>query len=346
MDRERRTRRTNKHILNRALSDILMAILVVPFGISYAMHYEWRPGREMCIVWQVADCSQFIASAFIMLGIGVDQLRFVVWPAETRQQSRRDTLITAAILALPWCLAFLLIIPLIADESTHEYSEIPGECFYNWMYGPIFLTHIIPTICSLVVCISMAVYYKLVRVSWQRLSCDGGAELDEYFRLSTIATWAVCLACLLMWLPYCCYEIENYYFGMHFTPERQVAYVSFYLLCVSSGGISPILWSIAPDIRKGYASLFNSFVSKVRNVLPWKNPDRVTLNSQGASPMKFTVAFQSTWRKYTLQLYITFLIYNSYPRRPSVGQVWTGDAGPRQVWSRYIHATDTYLSYT
>ncbi|ESN90368.1 hypothetical protein HELRODRAFT_70948 [Helobdella robusta] len=63
----------NFYIVSLALSDLLIAVVVMPFHVLYGLEGKWSFGQAMCNVWVTCDILMCTASILNLCAIAVDR---------------------------------------------------------------------------------------------------------------------------------------------------------------------------------------------------------------------------------------------------------------------------------
>ena len=99
---------TNYFIVNLACSDILMAILCIPFSFvaNMILHY-WPFGKIMCPVVTYAQVVSVFLSAFTLVAISLDRYVAIIYPLRPRMTSSQAGIVIAMI----WVLSLTVPLP-------------------------------------------------------------------------------------------------------------------------------------------------------------------------------------------------------------------------------------------
>ncbi|CAH1794365.1 unnamed protein product [Owenia fusiformis] len=121
---------TNYFIVNLACSDILTAILCIPFTfISTALIHHWPFGSVMCPVVFTSQVAAVCLSAFTLVAISLDRFIAIIFP----MRPRMTTKISLVIIALIWLFAIAVAMPsAIVAKIKHE--EGKDYCREQWDY--------------------------------------------------------------------------------------------------------------------------------------------------------------------------------------------------------------------
>lgn len=99
----------NYLICSLAVTDLLVAILVMPFSIVYIVKDKWVMGRVMCNIWLSVDITCCTCSILHLAAIAVDRYRAIT---DAVEYSRKRTSLRAAIMiSVVWLLAIVVSLP-------------------------------------------------------------------------------------------------------------------------------------------------------------------------------------------------------------------------------------------
>uniref|UniRef100_A0AAY4AEB7 G-protein coupled receptors family 1 profile domain-containing protein n=1 Tax=Denticeps clupeoides TaxID=299321 RepID=A0AAY4AEB7_9TELE len=103
---------TNYLIVSLAVSDLLLATLVMPWGVYLEVVGEWRFSRLHCDILLTLDVMMCTASILNLCAISIDRYTAVAMPMlyNTRYSSRRRV---ALMIAVVWFLSFAISCPLL-----------------------------------------------------------------------------------------------------------------------------------------------------------------------------------------------------------------------------------------
>ncbi|XP_059364581.1 dopamine receptor D2 like [Carassius carassius] len=103
---------TNYLIVSLAVSDLLLATLVMPWGVYLEVVGEWRFSRIHCDILLTLDVMMCTASILNLCAISIDRYTAVAMPLlyNTRYSSRRRV---ALMIAIVWFLSFAISCPLL-----------------------------------------------------------------------------------------------------------------------------------------------------------------------------------------------------------------------------------------
>ncbi|XP_066535307.1 dopamine receptor D2 like [Hoplias malabaricus] len=122
---------TNYLIVSLAVSDMLLATLVMPWGVYLEVVGEWRFSRIHCDILLTLDVMMCTASILNLCAISIDRYTAVAMPMlyNTRYSSRRRV---ALMIAVVWFLSFAISCPLLFGLNN---SGITPTLYYTWVIG-------------------------------------------------------------------------------------------------------------------------------------------------------------------------------------------------------------------
>ncbi|XP_059909493.1 dopamine receptor D2 like [Gadus macrocephalus] len=192
---------TNYLIVSLAVSDLLLATLVMPWGVYLEVVGEWGFSLLHCDLLLTLDVMMCTASILNLCAISIDRYTAVAMPMlySTRYSSRRRV---ALMISIVWFLSFAISCPLLfglnhtasrdgrkcsfADPSFVVYSSVAsfyvpfivtllvyaqicvvlrrrGRRVFIICWLPFFLTHVLKAHCGTACCVSPSLYSS---VTW------------------------------------------------------------------------------------------------------------------------------------------------------------------------------------
>uniref|UniRef100_A0A3Q2ZDB5 5-hydroxytryptamine (serotonin) receptor 1Fb n=1 Tax=Kryptolebias marmoratus TaxID=37003 RepID=A0A3Q2ZDB5_KRYMA len=113
----------NYLICSLAVTDLLVAVLVMPFSIIYIQKEKWVMGEVVCTIWLSVDIACCTCSILHLATIAIDRYRAIT---DAVEYSRKRTGARAgAMVALVWLLSILISLPPLlwrhySDDAEHE----------------------------------------------------------------------------------------------------------------------------------------------------------------------------------------------------------------------------------
>lgn len=139
----------NYLICSLAVTDLLVAILVMPFSIVYILKDTWVMGEVMCTIWLSIDITCCTCSILHLAAIAVDRYRAIT---DAVEYSRKRTSLRAAVtISVVWLLSILISLPPMiwshdkrAEEKKecilqHENIAFTLYSTFGAFYIPLFL---------------------------------------------------------------------------------------------------------------------------------------------------------------------------------------------------------------
>lgn len=164
----RKLRRPCNYLLvSLAVSDLCVAILVMPMALIYEIKGKWIFGEIACNLWVSLDVLSCTSSILNLCMISVDRYYAITKPLEygVKRTPRRMTLW----ILLVWCLAAMISLPpLLIIGNEHTQKEEGGEiindvCLVSQDIG----YQVYATMCSFYIplTVMILVYYKIFRAA-------------------------------------------------------------------------------------------------------------------------------------------------------------------------------------
>ena len=123
----------NIFIINLAVSDCLVGIVVSPLAISYGVTKNWVLGQAMCDFWVSMDVICCTASILNLCAIGYDRCNAIVQPM---RYSRKRTFGRAMlIIGFVWSYAMLIALPRFWGWREEDEYLNNGECHVSHHLG-------------------------------------------------------------------------------------------------------------------------------------------------------------------------------------------------------------------
>lgn len=135
---------TNYFIVNLAFSDILMAVICIPFTfIANMLIGYWPFGTIMCPVVNYFQIVTVLLSAFTLVAISLDRFVAIICPLRRKLSSRQAYMVIVAI----WILSLLVPIPVaLFSLVRHKPDVLSGGvkpfCIEEWPEAEIKLRHL------------------------------------------------------------------------------------------------------------------------------------------------------------------------------------------------------------
>lgn len=164
----RKLRRPCNYLLvSLAISDLCVAILVMPMASFYKIHGVWIFGEIMCNLWVSFDVLSCTASILNLCMISVDRYYAITKPLEYGVKRTPKRMILCIILV--WCFAACMSLPpllILGNEYEYKVGD-NGETISICLVSQNFGYQLYATMCSFYIplTVMILVYYKIFRAA-------------------------------------------------------------------------------------------------------------------------------------------------------------------------------------
>ncbi|XP_034043133.1 5-hydroxytryptamine receptor 1F [Thalassophryne amazonica] len=152
----------NYLICSLAATDLLVAVLVMPFSIIYIQKESWVMGQVVCTIWLSVDITCCTCSILHLAAIAIDRYRAIT---DAVEYSRKRTGARAgAMVAVVWLLSILISLPPLVWRYYSGDAEHEDQCIitHHHMAFTLYATFgafYIPLLLILIL------YYKIYRAA-------------------------------------------------------------------------------------------------------------------------------------------------------------------------------------
>uniref|UniRef100_A0A8C2GSS3 5-hydroxytryptamine receptor 1F n=1 Tax=Cyprinus carpio TaxID=7962 RepID=A0A8C2GSS3_CYPCA len=166
----------NYLICSLAVTDLLVAVLVMPFSIVYIVMETWVMGEVMCNIWLIVDITCCTCSILHLAAIAVDRYRAIT---DAVEYSRKRTSLRAAIMiSVVWLLSIVVSLPpMLLRPQEDNTCIIKHDNIGSVLYSTLGAFYI-PLILILIL------YYKIYRAAKtlynRRASCLSKSEMNGH----------------------------------------------------------------------------------------------------------------------------------------------------------------------
>ncbi|KAJ8013000.1 hypothetical protein DPEC_G00048750 [Dallia pectoralis] len=161
----------NYLICSLAVTDLLVAILVMPFSILYIQRESWVMGEAMCYVWLSVDVTCCTCSILHLAAIALDRYRAIT---DAVAYSQKRTGLRAGItVAVVWLLSILISLPPLLWRN-HGGEPEPDQCLITHHHIAFTLYSTLGAF-YIPLLLILSLYYKIYRAA-QTLYLRRGAS--------------------------------------------------------------------------------------------------------------------------------------------------------------------------
>ncbi|XP_015188492.1 PREDICTED: 5-hydroxytryptamine receptor 1 isoform X2 [Polistes dominula] len=150
-------------LVSLAVSDLCVALLVMPMALLYEISHNWTFGQAICDLWVSFDVLSCTASILNLCMISLDRYWAITKPLKYGVK-RTPTRMTIYVLLVWLVAACVSLTPLLFIENAYSYSETgPSHCtvcqnFYYQIYATVLSFYVPLTV-------MIMVYYRIFRAA-------------------------------------------------------------------------------------------------------------------------------------------------------------------------------------
>ncbi|EDO30867.1 predicted protein, partial [Nematostella vectensis] len=200
-------------LANLAVTDILIALLLLPFRIPGIIYHRWVFGRPGCVVIGFLQNTLCTASVLTLLSITVDRYLAILWSLQYNGSVTGTK--TAICIALLW--VYSTISSCFPFFGWGKYSFLPGLwlCETDHIVLPSFTYFRLATVYFLPLFAILFLYSRIIKVAWRhsrqiRLEPHSAMKSE----IKTALTLAVVVGVLfLFWTPLVFLNLLSFFRG-------------------------------------------------------------------------------------------------------------------------------------
>ncbi|XP_048579163.1 tyramine receptor Ser-2 isoform X2 [Nematostella vectensis] len=249
---------TNLFIVSLSVSDLITALLAMPFDVDILITGgRWDHGEVMCRVWTTVYLMTVPTSILTLLAVSLDRYKTLSDPLNRfrragRFMTRRRALIIIAVIWL-YCLV-MSILPVIGaiDISPYKSFLFYGQCVFPLPTAFSVVTSMVNFVVPLL--LTCAIYAKIYRIarshscglpSAGRASVRNPSEQKEHVRnvraAKTISMFVCAFFCC--WVPYCMVSVVSNLCPACFMTTPPHVYPPLLMLGYLNSALNPFLFS-------------------------------------------------------------------------------------------------------
>ncbi|XP_041378131.1 5-hydroxytryptamine receptor-like [Gigantopelta aegis] len=249
---ERRRRSTFcLHIVNLAVADLLVGIVVVPIMADYLLKTSWMLGEDICQFWVITDILLCTVSILALLMLNCDRFMFITC-TRIFYNSNAKYVLCSLMIMIPWVVGIFLVLPLWIMGSKHI-SRHEDLCQLvlkqDYRVVSIFVSFFVPAFFAVAMNISIVLMFCALRKRLQ-------AHLSVQFgnpRVQIISLCLISVVFIVMWAPFFVFLFLISLSKDYMPPKALLSFAIW--LGYANSAVNPVLWLVYPLVRDVYRRL-------------------------------------------------------------------------------------------
>ncbi|XP_060574844.1 melanopsin-like isoform X4 [Ruditapes philippinarum] len=252
--------RTNMFLVNLAIADFLVGILLAPFSLTTLISEEWIFGEVMCNINGFMNAVCFITSIHTLMYISIHKYVSITRPFSRILNHWKILIMSAA--AWLWAIVCAILTMFVLSKVVSK----PGamQCGPEYPRNNLeYLHHVIITGTNIVIPLAIMTFayarmYCEFRSHAKRLRKNSTLQTDQILaqQIQVTKTLFIVLACfMLCWLPYFAYSS---YVSTIKDKSKILAWANpaAYCFMYMNSGCNPIIYAWrSPSFREGYKEI-------------------------------------------------------------------------------------------
>ncbi|XP_045168470.1 neuromedin-K receptor-like isoform X2 [Mercenaria mercenaria] len=252
--------RTNMFLVNLAIADFLVGILLAPFSLTTLISEKWIFGEVMCNINGFMNAVCFITSIHTLMYISIHKYVSITRPFSRILNHWKILIMSAA--AWLWAIICAILTMFVLSKVVSK----PGamQCGPEYPRNQLeYLHHVIITGTNIVIPLAIMTFayarmYCEFRSHAKRLRQNSTLQTDQILaqQIQVTKTLFIVLACfMLCWLPYFAYSS---YVSTIKDKSKILAWANpaAYCFMYMNSGCNPIIYAWrSPSFREGYKEI-------------------------------------------------------------------------------------------